>query len=239
MKKVIKIAIRRYVNSNPIGKFFVGIKNKCNDKIYYLKRKKWIPDIQRIMTSGEGNCSVISYNCFAGRIIQDLNMQYNTPTVGLYFLYPDYIEFLKHLDFYLKKAKLEFVENSKYQEYDERRRNWKHWYPIGLLGGKVEIHFLHYYTEQEAAEKWYRRAKRVNFNNLFIVGMEQNSCPVQCIRDFDCLPYDRKIFFSTKKLPDIKSNCFIKEFKERGKVGDPWREANIFYKYLIERFQDK
>ena len=107
--------------------------------------------------------SVISYNCFAGRIIQDLGMKYNTPTVGLYFMYPDFIEFLRHLEFYLKEAKLEFLDHSKDPVYDERRRTWKHWYPIGLLGGKVEIHFLHYHTEEEASEKWYRRAERVNF----------------------------------------------------------------------------
>ncbi len=75
----------------------------------------------------------------------------------------------------------------------------KHWYPIGQLDGKVEIHFLHYHTEEEAAEKWYRRAKRVNFNKLMILGMEQNLCTEQDIINFDSLPFENKYFFSTKK----------------------------------------
>lgn len=80
-------------------------------------------------------------------------MQYHTPTVGLYFMYSDYIEFLRYLEYYLKEAKIQFVEHSKYPGYDEKRDNWKFKYPIGHLGGKVEIHFLHYHTEEEAAEK--------------------------------------------------------------------------------------
>jgi len=54
---------------------------------------------------------------------------------------------------------------------------------------------LCYHTEQEAAEKWYRRAARVNFDNLFIVGMDQNLSTEQDIREFDKLPYNNKIVF--------------------------------------------
>ena len=38
----------------------------------------------------------------------------------MYKLYPDYIEFLQHLEFYLKEAKITFVEHSKYTLGDER-----------------------------------------------------------------------------------------------------------------------
>ena len=48
-------------------------------------------------------------------------MEYNSPTLGLYFMYPDYIEFLGNLHHYLTKAKIEFVEHSKYPVGDERR----------------------------------------------------------------------------------------------------------------------
>lgn len=163
-------------------------------------------------------------------------MQYNTPTLGLYFWSEDYIEFLQHLEFYLKEAKLTFVEQSKYPIGNERRSKWKHWYPIGLLDKKVEIHFLHYYTEKEAAEKWYRRAARVNMDNLLVIGMEQNLCTEKDIYTFDRLPYKNKYFFSTKNI-QTKSNIFITEFAKMGEVGDPYRMGHIFYKYLIERME--
>ena len=103
-----------------------------------------------------------------------------------------------------------------------------------LLGGKVEIQFLHYHSETEAAEKWYRRAARVNWDKLFIIGMEQNLCTEDCIRAFDKLNFERKLFFSSKDLPDLKSNCFLDIFAEQGEVGDPYKRADVFYKALTE-----
>lgn len=213
----------------PISWILMCLKYIENKRIAKL-RNPYINILKELI--GDDIC-IISNNCFAGRILQDLHIKYNTPTLGLYFMSPDYIEFLQHLEYYLKEAKIQFVEHSKYSLGDERRKNWKHWYPIALLDGKVEIHFLHYYTEKEAEEKWYRRASRVNFNNLFIIGMEQNLCTIDDIKAFDKLPYEHKIFFSTKDVT-LKSNIYVKEFKGDTQVGDPYKKAHIFYKYLIE-----
>lgn len=209
--------------------------------IRYVKRKPFIkPLTECILNSciGRGEIhdfnqiSIISSNCFAGRIMQDLKMEYNTPTLGLYFMYPDYIEFLSNLRHYLTEAKIEFLEHSKYPIGDERRAAWSHWYPIGLLNGKVEIHFLHYHSEKEAAEKWYRRAKRVNFDNLFIVGMQQNLCTEKDIIAFDALPFRHKVMFSTSQLT-LESNIYMPEFAGSDSVGDAYKYGNVFYRHLI------
>lgn len=84
----------------------------------WVRRKPYIADVAKMVNR---DTSIISSNCFAGRIMQDLGMKYNSPTLGLYFMYPDYIEFLQHLEFYLKDAKIHFVEHSKYSLGDERR----------------------------------------------------------------------------------------------------------------------
>lgn len=201
------------------------------------KKLELVPQINDANGNFEGNLSIISSNCFAGRIMQDLKMEYNSPTLGLYFMYPDYIEFLSNLKYYLTEAKIEFKEHSKYPIGDTRRDNWRHWYPIGLLDGKVEIHFLHYYTEEEAASKWYRRAARVNFDNLLIVGMQQNLCTDKDIKDFDALPYENKIMFSCIPL-DLKSNEYMPEFRNTDNVGDPYKDGDLFYKHLIKHFSD-
>lgn len=218
------IAMKHNILYNCLYKQYKALENYH----FYLKRK---PYIKQISTFIDKDTSIISSNCFAGRIMQDLGMQYNSPTLGLYFMYPDYIEFLQHLEFYLKEAKITFVEHSKYALGDERRAKWKHWYPIGWLDGKVEIHFLHYHTEKEAATKWYRRAARVNFNKMLVIGMEQNLCTIDNILAFDNLPFRHKLIFTSKELP-TKSNIFIPDFKNVGEVGDPYRKGHIFYKYL-------
>lgn len=170
--------------------------------------------------------------------MQDLNMKYNSPTLGLYFMYPDYIEFLSHLKFYLTEAKLTFVKESKYPIGNFRRAKYKHWYPIALLGDKVEIHFLHYHSESEASEKWYRRSKRINWNDLIIIGMDQNLCTSNDIVKFKQLPFQRKVFFTSNKDYSGGDVIYVSEFKNKDTVGDPYKKGHIFYRYLAD-YADK
>ena len=51
---------------------------------------------------------------------------------------------------------------------------------------------------------------------MLIIGMEQNLCTEKEIHEFDKLPFKNKIFFSSKNLPEVKSNCFVAEFEEKG-----------------------
>ncbi len=234
MKRSFKQLIVEYT---PL-KWYLQIKKEQGDKELYKLREPYLKKIEKLI---DKDTSIISSNCFAGRVMQDLGMQYNSPTLGLYIWYPDYIEFLSNLKYYLTEAKIEFVEHSKYPLGDERRKKWSHWYPVGLLGGKVEIQFLHYHTEEEAAEKWYRRAKRVNWDKLLIIGMEQNLCTVDDIASFDKLPFKKKIFFSSHQLPEIESNFQVPEFANMGQVGDPYKKGHIFYRELVhvlEKFNE-
>lgn len=232
MTRNIKAILAEYTPS----KCFFKIQKKIRDKRLLKLRAPYLKEIERLI---DRDTSIISSNCFAGRIMQDLGMHYISPTLGLYFWSPDYIEFLSRLHYYLTEAKITFVEHSKYPLGDKRRKEWKHWYPIGQLDGKVEIHFLHYHSEEEAASKWYRRASRVNWNKLMIIGMEQNLCTVEDIKAFDQLPYDNKIFFSTKELPEVKSNWYVPDFKADGEVGDPYSKTDIFYRELVKYLKEK
>lgn len=235
-----KLHLKKAFKQNIIGRRLVSIKDELLNSYLYHRRKKLIPQLSELL--GGGNVTIISSNCFAGRIMQDLKMEYNSPTLGLYIWSPDYIELLRNLKYYMTVAKIEFVEHSKYQLGNERRAKRSithHWYPVGLLDGKVEIQFLHYHSEEEAAEKWYRRAARINWDKLLVIGMEQNLCTEDDIRDFDALPFDNKIIFTTHDFKDLDSNCFIKEFYRMESVPDPYRKADIYYRYLINRFNGK
>lgn len=227
----IILRIKRYFWMTSLYKWY----NKKRQNHLYKLRKPYLPAIRNILGS---NASIISSNCFAGRIIQDLDMAYNTPTVGLFIWSSDFIEFLRHLKYYLTEAKLEFVEQSKYELGNqiryEKTKNGE-WFPIALLDGKVEVVFLHYHSEEEARTKWYRRSSRINWDNLFIIGMEQNLCKVEDIIAFDALQYNHKIFFSTKKIPEALSNYRIKEFKVE--IGNAYEQAHFFYKAIVDRFR--
>lgn len=221
---------KNWIKSTPLYEYY----RKRTDSKLYEKRKPYIPLLRDFITP---ETTIISSNCFAGRIMQDLGMQYNSPTLGLYIWYPDYIEMLSDLKYYMTEARITFVEHSKYPLGDLRREKWSHWYPIGLLGGKVEIAFLHYYSEEEAAEKWYRRAARINWDDLLIIGMDQNLCQKEDVAQFDKLKYNHKIFFSRFQLDEIDSNIYMAEFAAEDSVGDPYKYADLYYKKMIEIFK--
>lgn len=155
--------------------------------------------------------SIISNNCFAGIIYQYLGLKYNTPTIGLYFYPDEYIKFLKKFDYYIEKE-LKFIKPNQSKYYDKLLTDNNQNAIIGLLDD-VEIVFLHYKSEQEAAEKWARRVKRLSKNIIFKFN-DQNGCSLQNIEEFNSLPYKNKIVFTSNSYPNINSNIVIKKYKK-------------------------
>lgn len=114
------------------------------------------------MRSGIENTTMtfLCPNCTGGILFHDLGLKFQLPTVNLMLLQSDFIKFAADMDHYLNKE-LEFFSHPEYS------------YSCAYLGDIV-IHFTHYKTEEEAAEKWYERAKRINKNNLFIFAVERD-----------------------------------------------------------------
>ena len=150
--------------------------------------------------------TIISNNCWAGKVYQYLNMPYLTPTVGLYFFADDYIKFVSDLRRYIKiELKFISIENSKHCEELKRRKQEN--VPIGLLDD-VEIVFRHYKTSEEARKKWERRKKRINWNNLIIKFSRMNECTDEHLRLFSMLSYKNKFMFNISKKTTYKCEYY-------------------------------
>ena len=134
--------------------------------------------------------SIISNNCGGGFISQHFGLPYNSPTAGLFFDSEDYVKFAKNPKHYFE-SELVFInpQNSKY--YDK----YKPTYPVAQCDD-IEIFFMHYPTEQEAESKWKRRARRVDFNNCYVLLFENNSTKKEHLLEFDkiSLPHKALIF---------------------------------------------
>jgi len=174
--------------------------------------------------------SIITNNCLSGFLCQDLKLPYLSPTVGLYFFFPDYIEFLSDIKGNLAGG-LQFVKDSKYPIGNDRIRKHKKSYPIAMLNEKIEIHFLHYETEKDAESKWIRRSERINFENLIILGTELDLCSQTDIQDFNNLNFSKKHFF-TRNEYNLASTIYIEKFKNNLKIGDPYQSGHVLYKHL-------
>lgn len=181
--------------------------------------------------------SIISNNCLAGFIYQDIGLPYLSPTAGLYFFFPDYINFLSDLENNLK-SDIEFVNESKYTLGNERYTASKHKYPIGLLGGKHEIHFLHYKNSVDAEDKWKRRLDRFDLSKLVVLGTELDLCNNKDIENFNSLPFDNKCFLTRSKT-DFSSAHHVKEFSKNPNIGDPYRYGHVLYANLIDKLSAK
>lgn len=172
--------------------------------------------------------TIISNNCWGGSIYEDLQLPYKTPTVGLFFFAPCYIRFLQDLKDNLKEEVV-FIKRSKYEKGNVLQGVQR--YPIGLINGQIEIHFLHYKTEIEAVEKWKRRAARVNFENLFLSFSDNEVCTAEEIKTFDGFPF-KKVFFSSKKIDGIKSLVHLKSFEGQPGIGNIYDDRWKYRKYF-------
>jgi hypothetical protein len=130
---------------------------------------------------------------------------------------------------------LRFCGSSRYAAINQRRDQGilRCDYPIGVLGDKVEIHFLHYSSESDAREKWERRTSRMTFDpdNLFVRFAATEAVPTYAeMSAFDALPYRHKVMFLGAEEPRIKSAICIPSFD--GSLQAP---ANLYREDFIFR----
>lgn len=174
--------------------------------------------------------TIISNDCWGGRVYLDLGIEYNSPTVNLFFYSNCYIKLISNLKYYLD-SELSFKEESFYNIANEKRKLDGHYYPIGLLKD-IEIHFLHSANEDDARLKWNKRKKRVNYENIFFKFSDAYLCDEEDLKKFESLNFNKKICFTAKEYPKIKSIVWIKDFEENGNVLDPFEFRWKYRKYF-------
>ncbi|MBI1343054.1 MAG: DUF1919 domain-containing protein [Terrimonas sp.] len=165
--------------------------------------------------------SIISNNCWGGFVYQYYDMPYASPFAGLYLFAPDYIKMLRDLKTYLSE-KLIFINpmESRYAALADASGELGK-YPVGLLGD-IEIHFLHYKDPAEAEDKWVRRVKRINYDNLIVKFSDRDGCTENLIAEFAKMDYKRKVCITVKKY-DYPSCFQLKDCQEEIPA-DEWKE---------------
>lgn len=199
------------------GRYLKRKLNKATEKISGFFKKIFY-EIRRFFVKKSiknKNFSVISNNCWAGRVYQYLDMPYLSPTAGLYFFAPDYIKFVSDLRRYLA-TELRFIEPEESKYYEEIKKRNQTDKPVGILDD-VEIVFLHYKTKEEAAEKWNRRKERVNFDNIILKFSRMDLCTEKEIEKFDSIPLKNKFVLNNRLPLKYKSEIYWKEeYSETG-----------------------
>lgn len=192
-----------------IIKLLAHMRNIIDSKIYFFLNRRKLKN---------KSFTIISDNCWAWYVYQNLKIQYQTPFIGL-FLFPEcYEKLLGNFEIVIQKD-IFFIppKTSKYASVT------KETYPIGVIGWDIEIHFLHYNSEEEALLKWSRRKKRINMNNLIFKVSCRN--PLQNLSLLNCfqkLHPKNKIVFVGEPFPDA---IYCPELLI-------WNEKYIYHKHL-------
>ena len=160
--------------------------------------------------------TIISNNCWGGMCYEHFDLPKMSPTVGMYIFAEDYIKLIGDLRRYMSMdLKMIPAEQSRHAE-ELRRREQLH-IPVGVLGGDIEIVFLHYKEPELAKQKWDRRVARINWDNLIIKFSYMNLCEDAHIHQFEKLQGVKKFAFSGKPFPEY-DDVYVIPGNEDGRV---------------------
>ena len=157
--------------------------------------------------------SLISQNCIGGLFYHDMGLQFQSPTINLFFSAEDFLKFTTNLKYYMT------LELDMY---------WGSDYPIGRLGD-LAIHFMHYLTCREAKDAWERRSRRLHYDRIVIISTDRNNFGTDEFTEWKNLPYKKILFTANSKFAGAEGVVFYPEYEKKGLVPDliPKRE---FYK---------
>lgn len=165
--------------------------------------------------------TIISSNCNGEFWYYDMKLPFLSPTINLSFDMYDYVRMLERLPWYMEQP----IKPHEDERFD---------YPTGMLGD-VEIRFNHYKTFEDAVAKWEERKKRIDWNNLFVIGIDGDGCTYETIKRFDALPYKNKVIFTHISYPEFKSAYYIRGFEHENGIG-----VLLYFKkqFWIRRYLD-
>lgn len=162
-------------------------------------------------------------NCIGGILFHDLGLQFQSPTVNLMMFQTDFAKFVLNMDHYLA-LELAFFQHPDYS------------FPCARLGD-ITIHFTHYHTEEEAAQKWAERSARIDRDNLFVFLEERDSLTREDMLQLGQIHARGLVIFTANAYPDIPYALQIPKYASDGKVGNVlaksyWDDSREYEKYF-------
>lgn len=165
-----------------------------------ISRQKLIPsrvleipyfNFEKYIRLKKEGLSILSVNCWAGICYHYLALEFQSPTINMFFSPSDFNKLIANLDYYLSLP-LEFYE-IRYDKILERD------YPVGKMDD-IYLHFNHYANFEDAVSAWERRKKRMSNNIVVISSTTLKEEAIEFIK----LPFKNKLIFVPEEL-DIKS----------------------------------
>lgn len=204
--------------------------NKVEKKTQKLLKPLLVP--MRRSALKRTDFSIISQNCWGGVTYEWYGLEKKSPTAGLWMFSDDYLKFISNLKYYLS-LEIEMRPAKESKRYERLVAYRSEEAPIGVLDDDIEIVMLHYKDPAIAKDKWERRCKRVNFDNLIIKFGYMNDCTLSMLRQFDEMTFDgftpKKIMFINKPDPTLKCGVYMPGFENDEQITN---DTYFFNKYF-------
>jgi uncharacterized protein (DUF1919 family) len=145
--------------------------------------------------------SILSNDCWAEELYLDWGLACRTPFRGLGMAAPYFLRFVSDLPRYLQ-APLEFIPESRHKVVNRLRREYG--WPIGLLGGDLEIYFLYYHNEEDARRTWEEGCRSINPKRIAVkFTVDKDGSVPEFAEQFSRLPFERKLLLTKLDYPEI------------------------------------
>lgn len=149
--------------------------------------------------------TIFCSNCVGGVISNELGLQFLSPTINMFIQPSHFVRFLKDPKKYFD-CKMILID----QDIEH--------YPV-IKVEDIVLHCVHFHSLDEVEEKWNSRAKRINWDNIKVIMSERDGCTYEDLIEFDNLPYENKVVFVHKNMPEIKSSIYIPGTELNGEDG--------------------
>lgn len=148
--------------------------------------------------------TILATNCIGTVIYHDLGLEFLSPTINLTISMSDLVKLAENPKWYMEQEFVELTDSGPC--------------PAGMLGD-IRVDFVHYASFAEGVQKWEERKRRINWNNIFLVGTDRNGCSYEALQSFDRLPYPNKVVFTRVEYPELASAYHMKGFEEEPELG--------------------
>jgi len=148
--------------------------------------------------------TIVSQNCIGGVFYHDMGLQFQSPTVNIFFTASDFVKIASNPRKYLTK---------KIQVFDGEE------WPIGIIDD-VTIQFMHYHSCEEAQETWIRRVDRVDFDKIVIIATDRDGFDDTVFAEWKKITYPKVLFTANSAYADEPGSVFFKQYQKDGCVGD-------------------
>lgn len=218
--------------------FNPSVFEKFKHKIKVKLQKAFSP-IRRFFLNNR-DFTIISNNCWGGICYESYGLPKNSPTIGGYFFAEDYLKFVTNLKYYTSlDIKMIPATESKHIEDLKKRNSMSVW--VGVLDD-IEFIALHYPDPKIAHDKWMRRIKRINWNNLIFKFSFQNNCIPEYLKQFDKLDLPgKKIMFVNSPNSSYKCGVYFPGYEEDDQLYNDtfyWDKYINVTKFINEKQND-